>query len=415
MSQQGRDEAVFDILAREDLRQARCLTLIASENHCSSAVRRAQGSLFTDKYAEGYPGRRYYGGCELADELETLAIVRAKELFGAEAANVQPHSGTQANLAAYLALMEPGDALLGMALNAGGHLSHGFSRSHSGRLFSAEHYGLDQSTGLIDYEALALKAKEQRPKVIVAGGSAYPRLLDWQRIRGIADEVGAYLMADIAHPAGLMAGKAIPSPVAVADVVTMTTHKTLRGPRGGLILAKQGLLKALNSSVFPGAQGGPFLHAIAGKAVALGEALEPGFATYAKQVVANAKSLGEALQGHGYKLVTGGTDTHLILVDLRPKNMSGREAESLCLAAGLVVNKNLIPGDPRKPMETSGLRLGTSFTTCVGVLSGTHDPRRDARRLAVVVDQIVNIDLVEHLRGRLRDLTDEAGEALDGT
>ena len=384
MSQQGRDEAVFDILAREDLRQARCLTLIASENHCSSAVRRAQGSLFTDKYAEGYPGRRYYGGCELADELETLAIVRAKELFGAEAANVQPHSGTQANLAAYLALMEPGDALLGMALNAGGHLSHGFSRSHSGRLFSAEHYGLDQSTGLIDYEALALKAKEQRPKVIVAGGSAYPRLLDWQRIRGIADEVGAYLMADIAHPAGLMAGKAIPSPVAVADVVTMTTHKTLRGPRGGLILAKQGLLKALNSSVFPGAQGGPFLHAIAGKAVALGEALEPGFATYAKQVVANAKSLGEALQGHGYKLVTGGTDTHLILVDLRPKNMSGREAESLCLAAGLVVNKNLIPGDPRKPMETSGLRLGTAALTTRGM----REPQM--REIAELIDRLLS-------------------------
>ncbi len=361
------DPEVQRLLDGEAQRQADCLTLIASENHCSPAVREAMSSFLTDKYAEGYPGKRYYGGCEIGDAVEELAIQRAQELFGAEAANVQPHSGTQANLHAYLGLMEGGDSLLGMALNAGGHLSHGFKRSHSGRLFRAHSYGLDDETGLIDYDAVATLAKEHRPKVLVGGGSAYPRLIDWQRLRTIADEVGAKLMADIAHPAGLIAGRVIPSPIGIADVVTMTTHKTLRGPRGGMILCRAELAKSIRSSVFPGGQGGPFLHAIAAKAVAFREALQPEFRVYGEQTVNNAKALGTALTGHGFELVTGGTDTHLVLVDLRPKDMSGRDAEALCLAANIVVNKNLIPGDPRKAMETSGLRLGSPAVTTRGM------------------------------------------------
>ncbi|MDP6425056.1 MAG: serine hydroxymethyltransferase [Planctomycetota bacterium] len=365
---EANDPDVHRLILREEERQACSLTLIASENHSSKAVREAMASHLTDKYAEGYPGRRYYGGCEVGDDVERLARDRAKELFGAGYANVQPHSGTQANIAAYLAMMQPGDRLLGMALNAGGHLSHGFSRSHTGQLFEAASYGLDESTGLIDYAALEKLAQEHEPKVIVAGGSAYPRLVDWQRIRAIADAVGAKLMADIAHPAGLIAGGLIPSPVGIAHVVTMTTHKTLRGPRGGMILTNEDDLKQpLNSSVFPGGQGGPFLNAIAAKAIAFGEALQPAFKDWGRQVIANAQALGVALVERGLDLVTGGTDTHLVLVDLRAKDMSGRDAEELCLQANLVVNKNLIPGDPRKAMETSGLRLGTPAVTTRGM------------------------------------------------
>ncbi len=361
------DRQVFDLIAQEDQRQAECLTLIASENHCSPAVRAAMGSLLTDKYAEGYPGRRYYGGCEVADQIEDLAISRAKELFGAEHANVQAHSGTQANLGAYLSVMAPGDRLLGMALNAGGHLSHGFSRSHSGILFEPTRYGIDEGTGLIDYDEVERLAKERRPRMVVAGFSSYPRLLDWKRMRAIADEVGAFFLADIAHPAGLIAAGVIDSPVGIADFVTMTTHKTLRGPRGGMILCKEEFAKKLDSSVFPGGQGGPFLHVIAAKAVAFGEALQPGFKVYGQQVLENARVLAEALLGHGFEIVTGGTDNHLVMVDLRPKGLSGKQAEALCLRAGLVVNKNLIPGDPKKAMETSGLRLGTAAPTTRGM------------------------------------------------
>ncbi len=394
------DPEVAGLCRREAERQASCLTLIASENHSSPAVREAVASLLTDKYAEGYPGRRYYGGCEVGDEVERLARNRAKELFGAETANVQPHSGTQANLAAYLAVMEPGDCLLGMSLNAGGHLSHGYERNHTGRLFRAVHYGLDESTGRIDYGEVERLAKEHRPKVLVGGGSSYPRLIDWERLRAIADEVGAYLMADIAHPAGLIAGKALPSPVGIADLVTMTTHKTLRGPRGGMILSNKTLVKKVNSSVFPGGQGGPFLHAIAGKAVAFGEALRPEFRDYAARVVSNACRLGTELEARGYDLVTGGTDTHCLLVDLRPKDLSGKEAESRLLEVGIVVNKNLIPGDPRPAMETSGLRLGTPAVTTRGMKEG------EMAVLADLIDRTLTGEDREGVAARVRELAE---------
>jgi len=361
------DPELARLIAAEDERQSRYLTLIASENHCRAPVRAAMAARLTDKYAEGYPGRRYYGGCEVADEVERLARARAKELFGAEAVNVQPHSGTQANLTAYLSVLEPKDPIIGMALASGGHLSHGFERSHSGRLFDARSYGVDPSTGLIDYDAVAALAREHRPKLVICGASAYPRLIDWQRMREIADEVGARLLTDIAHPAGLIAAGLIPSPVGIADLVTMTTHKTLRGPRGGMILSRKELRKAVNSSVFPGGQGGPFLHAIAAKAVAFGEALRDEFKDYQRQVMANCRRLGEQLVERGFELVTGGTDTHLVLVDLRPKGISGKEAEDRCLMAHLVVNKNLIPDDPRPAQETSGLRLGTPAVTTRGM------------------------------------------------
>ncbi len=394
------DPAVFHLCKEEEDRQARTLTLIASENHCSSAVRETMASFLTDKYAEGYPGRRYYGGCEVGDEVERLARNRAKELFGAEAANVQPHSGTQANLAAYLAVMNAGDPLLGMALNAGGHLSHGFARNHTGMLFRAEHYGLDDETGLINYDEVQAKAESLRPKVLVGGGSSYPRLIDWERLRKIAHGVGGLLMADIAHPAGLIAGKVIPSPVGVADLVTMTTHKTLRGPRGGMILCGKDLIKKVNSSVFPGGQGGPFLHAIAAKAVAFGEALRPEFQDYARQVVVNAKALGDALLGLGYELVTGGTDTHLLTVDLRPKGISGKEAEARCLELGLVINKNLIPKDPRPAMETSGLRLGTPALTTRGF------KEEEVREVAELLDRAISGKDREAVRARVRELAE---------
>ncbi|HHI81431.1 MAG TPA: serine hydroxymethyltransferase [Planctomycetes bacterium] len=392
------DPVVARLCKEEEERQARTLTLIASENHCSAAVREAMSSFLTDKYAEGYPGRRYYGGCEVGDEVERLARNRAKELFGAEAANVQPHSGTQANLAAYLAVMKGGEALLGMALNAGGHLSHGFARNHTGILFQAEHYGLDDETGLIDYDEVQAKAESLRPKVLVGGGSSYPRLIDWERLRDIAHGVGAYLMADIAHPAGLIAGGVIPSPVGIADLVTMTTHKTLRGPRGGMILCGKELIKKVNSSVFPGGQGGPFLHAIAAKAVAFGEALQPAFKEYARQVALNAKVLGESLLALGYELVTGGTDTHLLTVDLRPKGLSGKEAEARCLELGLVINKNLIPQDPRPAMETSGLRLGTPALTTRGF------GEAEIREVAELLDRAISGKDKEQVRARVLEL-----------
>lgn len=390
------DTAVQDLLDQELRRQNECLTLIASENHASAAVRSAMSTVLTDKYAEGYPGRRYYGGCEVADEVERLAIRRAKELFGAESANVQPHSGTQANIHAYLSVLEAGDGILGMSLASGGHLSHGFSRSHSGRLFSARDYGLNAETGRIDYDAVLAIAKEQRPKLLIAGGSSYPRLIDWQRFREIADEVGALMLADIAHPAGLIAGGQIPSPVGIADLVTMTTHKTLRGPRGGMILPSKKLAKKVNSSVFPGGQGGPFLHSIAAKAIAFGEALTPEFKSYTASVIENAKVLGEALLERGFDLVTGGTDTHCILVDLRPKGLSGAEAEDRCVQLGLVVNKNLVPNDPRPAMETSGLRLGTPALATRGMGA------EEMRQIADLLDRVLTTGESEYAAARDR-------------
>ncbi|MFM1873681.1 MAG: hypothetical protein RL398_3103 [Planctomycetota bacterium] len=356
---------MFSWLQREDRRQANSLTLIASENHCSSAVREACGSRITDKYAEGYPNRRYYGGCEAADGIEELARSRAMQLFAAEDANVQPHSGTTANLAALTALAGPGGRIVGMALKAGGHLSHGHDRSHSGMLFSAKQYGVDGS-GRIDLDEVRRVCKEHQPKVLIAGGSSYCRNIDYAAFAEIAREVGAYLLADIAHPAGLVAAGVVPSPVGIADVVTMTTHKTLRGPRGGMILTKGDLGKSIRSAVFPGAQGGPLVQQIAGKAVAFGEALRPAFKSYQERVKANAQFLAACLVEKGLDIVTGGTDNHIVLVDLRKADVTGAEAEERSLAAGLAVNKNAIPDDPRPPMVTSGLRLGTPAVTTRG-------------------------------------------------
>jgi glycine hydroxymethyltransferase len=360
------DAEVAAWLHREDKRQSSSLTLIASENHCSSAVREACSSRITDKYAEGYPNRRYYGGCEVADGLEELARQRAMQLFaGAEDANVQPHSGTTANLAALVALAGPGGRIVGMALKAGGHLSHGHNKSHTGMLFEAQQYGVDGS-GRIDLDEVRRVVLAHQPKVLIAGGSSYARNIDYPAFAAIAREVGAFLMADIAHPAGLMAAGVAPSPVGIADVVTMTTHKTLRGPRGGMILARKDVAKQINSSVFPGAQGGPLVQQIAGKAVAFGEALQPGFRAYQQRVKDNAVWLAECLVGQGLDIVTGGTDNHIVLVDLRAVDVTGAAVEERALAAGLSVNKNAIPGDPRPPMVTSGLRLGTAAVTTRG-------------------------------------------------
>ncbi len=360
------DPEVAAWLQREDRRQGNTLTLIASENHCSSAVREATSTRITDKYAEGYPNRRYYGGCEVADGIEELARQRAMQLFaGAEDANVQPHSGTTANLAALLALAGPGGRIVGMALKAGGHLSHGHDKSHTGMVFQARQYGVD-ATGRIDLDEVRRVVNEHQPKVLIAGGSSYARNIDYKGFAAIAKEVGAFLLADIAHPAGLMAAGVVPSPIGIADVVTMTTHKTLRGPRGGMILARKDVAKLINSAVFPGSQGGPLMQQIAGKAVAFGEALRPEFRTYQQKVKDHAAWLAECLVAQGLDIVTGGTDNHIVLVDLRRTDVTGAAVEERALAAGLSVNKNAIPGDPRPPMVTSGLRLGTAAVTTRG-------------------------------------------------
>jgi glycine hydroxymethyltransferase len=346
-------------------RQEENIELIASENYVSPRVLEAQGSVLTNKYAEGYPGKRYYGGCEYVDIAETLAIERAKKLFGAAYANVQPHSGSQANAAVYLALMNPGDTLLGMSLDHGGHLTHGAKVNFSGKLFKAVQYGLDPATGLIDYDQVEKLAHEHKPRVIVAGFSAYSRVIDWQRFRAIADAVGAYFFVDMAHVAGLCAVGVYPNPVAIADVTTTTTHKTLRGPRGGLILARanEELQKKLNSIVFPGTQGGPLMHVIAAKAVALLEALQPEFADYQRQVVANARAMCKVLMARGVNIVSGGTDNHLFLVDLISRNITGKDADAALHKANITVNKNAVPNDPRPPMVSSGLRIGTPAIT----------------------------------------------------
>jgi glycine hydroxymethyltransferase len=361
------DPGVARLIDRELRRQQHGLELIASENFASRAVIDAMGTPLTNKYAEGYPGRRYYGGCEVIDEVEQLAIDRLKELFGADHANVQPHSGAQANFAAFMALIKPGETLMGMALPHGGHLSHGAAVNHSGVIWRAVHYGVDPATGRIDYDVVREQAKREQPKLIIAGGSAYARIIDFAAFRSIADEVGALFLVDMAHFAGLVAGGVHPSPVPHAQVVTSTTHKTLRGPRAGLILSTAEYAKAIDKSVFPGTQGGPLEHVIAAKAVAFGEALTAEFRVYARQVVDNAKALAAALVERGFAIVSGGTDTHLMLVDLRPKNLTGKAAEKTLDQAGITVNKNTIPDDPQSPFVTSGIRLGTPALTTRGM------------------------------------------------
>lgn len=362
------DKEISSSIKRELDRQQYQIELIASENIVSKAVLEAQGSVFTNKYAEGYPAKRYYGGCEFSDEVEQAAINRLCQLFGAKFANVQPHSGASANLSVYLALLQPGDTILGMSLAAGGHLTHGAQRTISGMWFKSVQYGIRLDDGLIDYDQMESLAREHKPKVIVAGISSYPRIVDWSRFRKIADEVGALLMVDMAHVAGLVAAGIYPSPIGIADIVTSTTHKTLRGPRGGVILTNdEELAKKINSAVFPGLQGGPLMHVIAAKAVAFGEALQPEFKEYAKQVVKNAKVLAEVLVKRGLKITTGGTDCHLMVVDLTPlETLTGKEAEKVLERAGLTCNKNAIPNDPRSPFVTSGLRFGTSAGTTRG-------------------------------------------------
>jgi glycine hydroxymethyltransferase len=364
----GFDPELAQAIAGELGRQEDHIELIASENYASPRVLEAQGSVLTNKYAEGYPGKRYYGGCEFVDIAETLAIDRAKQLFGAAYANVQPHSGSQANAAVYFALLSPGDTILGMSLDHGGHLTHGAKVNFSGKFFKAFQYGLVAETGVIDYEQVERLAQEHRPKMIVAGFSAYSRVIDWARFRGIADSVGAYLFVDMAHVAGLIAAGEYPNPVPFADVVTTTTHKTLRGPRGGLILARPhpDLHKKLNSMVFPGIQGGPLMHVIAAKAVAFLEALQPEFKTYSAQVVANARAMTKVLQQRGYKIVSGGTDNHLFLLDLIDKNITGKDADAALGLAHITVNKNAVPNDPRPPSISSGLRIGTPAVTTRG-------------------------------------------------
>ena len=379
------DPEIYQSIRHELGRQQDQIELIASENIVSRAVIEAQGSVLTNKYAEGLPGRRYYGGCEFVDIAEQLAIDRAKQLFGCEYANVQPHSGAQANMAVMLALTKPGATIMGLSLAAGGHLTHGAAPNVSGKWFNAVQYGVRRQDGQIDYDEVEELAKECRPTIIIAGGSAYPRILDFVRFRQIADAVGAYLLVDMAHFAGLVAGGVHPSPIPHAHVVTTTTHKTLRGGRGGMILTNDpDIAKKLNSAVFPGSQGGPLMHAIAGKAVGLGEALQPDFKLYARQVVDNAKMLAETLMKRGLDIVSGGTDTHLMLVDLRPKGVTGKVAEATLEAAGMTCNKNAIPYDPEKPTVTSGVRLGTPAATTRGF--GTGEFRQVGELIGDVLD-----------------------------
>jgi glycine hydroxymethyltransferase len=364
------DAEVARAIDQEVHRQAEGLELIASENFTSEAVLEATGSVFTNKYAEGYPGRRYYGGCEFVDVVETLAIERAKKLFGAEHANVQPHSGTQANMAVYLTVLEPGDTFMGMNLAHGGHLSHGHPLNFSGRFYKVVPYGVSQEDERIDYDEMARLAKANRPKMIMVGASAYPRVIDFARIRTIADEVGALVVTDMAHISGLVAGGAHPSPVEHSDFVTSTTHKTLRGPRAGFVLCKEKFAKDLNRVTFPGIQGGPLVHVIAAKAVCFKEAMSPAFADYAKQVVINAQVLADALQAEGFRLVSGGTDNHLMLVDVGAMGVTGKEAEEALGKAGITVNKNAIPFDSRPPLVASGIRVGTPAVTTRGMKEG---------------------------------------------
>ncbi len=363
----NQDPKVLEAISNELNRQRNNIELIASENFVSEAVMEAMGTVMTNKYAEGYPGRRYYGGCEYVDVVEDLARDRAKELFGADHANVQPHSGAQANMSVYFAVLQPGDTVLGMNLSHGGHLTHGSPVNFSGQLYKFVDYGVNPETQMIDYDDVREKALQHKPKLLVAGASAYPRVIDFAKMREIADEVGALFMVDMAHIAGLVATGVHPSPVPHAHFVTTTTHKTLRGPRGGMILCKEEFAKAIDKSVFPGVQGGPLMHVIAAKAVALGEALQPEFKAYSEQIVKNAKQLAESLKEHGFKLISDGTDNHLILIDVRNMGVTGKDAEKLLDEVGLTTNKNAIPFDPESPFVTSGIRIGTAAATSRGM------------------------------------------------
>ena len=399
------DEAIWSAVALEQARQERQLELIASENHTSREVMAAMGSPLTNKYAEGYPGRRYYGGCEHVDTVEDLARDRAKELFGAERANVQPHSGTQANMAVLMSLCEPGDRVLAMSLDHGGHLSHGHFKNFSGVFYDFHSYGVREADGLIDMEAVREQARELQPKVLIAGASAYSRILDFAAFKEIADEVGAALMVDMAHIAGLVAAGVHPSPVPHAAAVTMTTHKTLRGPRGGLIVCGADRIKPINSAVFPGGQGGPLMHVIAAKAVAFREALQPEFKDYGRRVVANAKALANALMERGLSIVSGGTDNHLLMLDVGSAGLSGAQAEDLLHTVDLTVNKNLIPFDPRPPMEASGIRIGTAAVTTRGL------GEDDMRAMAGWIADLLAAPEDEAVRSRIRGEVAEVANA----
>jgi glycine hydroxymethyltransferase len=397
------DPEIYDAIRGEERRQRDNLELIASENYASRAVREAMSCVMTNKYAEGYPGRRYYGGCEWVDRAETLAIERVKRLFGADHANVQPHAGAQANMAVFMAHLQPGDTVLGMSLAHGGHLTHGTKVSFSGILYDAISYGVRRDTERIDFDQVRALAREHKPKMIIAGASAYPRIMEYAPFREIADEVGATLLVDMAHIAGLVAAGLHPSPVPFADFVTSTTHKTLRGPRGGLILCTARWAQAVDKAVFPGIQGGPFMHLIAAKAVAFGEALQPSFAEYQRRVVDNAQVMAEEFARAGLRLVAGGTDTHLMLVDLSPKGLTGKAAESYLDEIGITVNKNAIPFDPQKPAIASGIRIGTPAITTRGF--GAEECREVARIICDGLDDVGWRVRIEQLRGRVRELT----------
>jgi len=400
----GFDDELWDAIEKEARRQEEHIELIASENYTSPRVLEAQGSVLTNKYAEGYPGKRYYGGCAHVDVAEQLAIDRAKALFGAAYVNVQPHSGSSANAAVYMALMEPGDTVLGMSLAHGGHLTHGAAVNFSGKLYNAVQYGLNESNGEIDYDQVASLAQQHRPRMIMAGFSAYSRVVDWARFREIADSVDAYLVVDMAHVAGLVAVDLYPSPVPIADVTTTTTHKTLRGARGGMILARsnEAVEKKLSSLVFPGTQGGPLMHAIAGKAVALKEALEPGFKIYQEQVIRNARAMADTFTRRDYQIVSGGTDNHLFLLDLIDKDITGKDADAALGSAHITVNKNTVPNDPRSPFVTSGLRIGTPASTTRGF--GEDEMSDVAHWICDILDQMGDQEVLDRVRGQVVEL-----------
>ncbi|MCS4503376.1 serine hydroxymethyltransferase [Arhodomonas aquaeolei] len=400
----GFDPELSKAMDDERRRQEEHIELIASENYTSPRVLEAQGSVLTNKYAEGYPGRRYYGGCEFVDVAEQLAIDRAKALFGADFANVQPHSGSQANAAVYLALAKPGDTILGLSLDHGGHLTHGAKPNFSGKIFNAVQYGVNAETGELDYDEIERLAEEHRPKLLIGGFSAYSRVIDWARMRTIADKVGAYFIVDMAHVAGLVAAGVYPDPLPHAHVVTTTTHKTLRGPRGGLILSKgePELEKKLNSLIFPGTQGGPLMHVIAGKAVAFKEALDPAFKAYQQQVVDNARAMAGVLVERGYNIVSGGTDNHLFLIDLIDKGVTGKDADAALGRASITVNKNTVPNDPQSPFVTSGLRIGTPAITTRGI--GEKEAKELAGWMCDVLDDLGNESVIEAVRAKVTDL-----------
>jgi glycine hydroxymethyltransferase len=403
----GFDDNIWQAIQAEDRRQQDHVELIASENYTSARVMQAQGTQLTNKYAEGYPGKRYYGGCEHVDVIEQLAIDRAKELFGADYANVQPHSGSQANAAVFMALLQPGETVLGMSLAHGGHLTHGSKVSFSGKIYNAVQYGLNEATGEIDYEEVERLAKEHQPKMIIAGFSAYSRVVDWQRFRDIADNIGAWLFVDMAHVAGLVAAGLYPNPVPIADVVTTTTHKTLRGPRGGLILAKQNdeLAKKLNSAVFPAGQGGPLMHVIAAKAICFKEALSDGYIEYQQQVIDNAREMAKVFQQRGYNVVSGGTDNHLFLLDLIDKGITGKDADAALGRANITVNKNSVPNDPQSPFVTSGLRIGTPAITSRGF--GINEAGQLTGWICDVLDDINNEQVIDDVRNKVLDLCEK--------